>query len=146
MALDAAASKHIAFRDLAHGLVNDIHLYFLGGEFYQRIRQGFHRTIHVTFDNDVQFLEAANGNSSSDFIQCNMFLGPETLFTLQLFAFIGDILGLFFVFKNIEFVTRLRSSGKIREPAQGMRVLLHQSVFPVHCTWLLRGPNGNLPA
>ena len=49
-------------------------------QFLQGIAEGFHGSIHITFDNQIEFFEITEGKTAADFIERNMFFGTNTLF------------------------------------------------------------------
>lgn len=102
------SQQDIRFGNLTHGLVYYIHLNLVFGEFYQRVRHGLYRTVHVAFDDDVQLLEVAYGDTASDFIQRDVLLGAQSLHALQLFALAGNGSCAAVVLHDIEVVARLR--------------------------------------
>lgn len=73
-------------------------------KFNQRVGQCFDRSVNVTLHNHVQFLEVTNCNTTSNFIERNVFLRPHTLFALQLLAFVGNLTCFTLIFEHIEFV------------------------------------------
>ena len=49
--------------------MNYINSDFLVGEFQQGVGKGFHGSIHIAFDDDVELLEFPDRNSAPDFIE-----------------------------------------------------------------------------
>ena len=84
----------------------DGHLF--SGKLLQRVTEGLHRTVHVTLDDDVEFLEVTECQPSADFIECNVFLRADTLFTHDLCTPVGYLFGFRFIIINLEFLTSLR--------------------------------------
>lgn len=68
--------------------MDNVDLYLFGRQFKKRIGKGFHRTIHVTFYDDVKLLEVTDRQTTADLIQGNVFLRTQALFPLQLLAFV----------------------------------------------------------
>ncbi len=88
--------------------MNDIDLDILGGEFEQGVGQCLYRAVHIALDDDIQFLEVADSQASSDLFQADMLLGTDRLLTLQLLTLVGNLARLLFGGEDIEFVARLR--------------------------------------
>jgi len=116
----------------------DVKLYLRCRKLDERVAQSFNRAVDITLDNNIQFLEVANGNTSSDLIEGNMFLSPQTLFPLQLGPFCCNFLGFAVAFHNVEFVTGLRSSVKTKNDCRGGRPYSIDFCAPfiVHCLYV----------
>src|SRR5690606_11140600 len=95
--IGGTGQQYIGFGDGPNPLMDDVDLDLIGGQLLEGIRQGLDRTVHVPFEDDVQLLEVAQGDPSSDFVQGDVTLGPNILFPLQLGAFGSDLLGLPFI-------------------------------------------------
>ena len=65
----------------------------LGGKFLQRVTKGFDRTIHVTFDDDIELFEVPQCETAADLIEGDVFLGPHSLFAEDLCPSVGHFLG-----------------------------------------------------
>jgi len=102
MAFEAAASVTSALRDLAHALVDYIHLNLFGRQLDERVAQCLHRAVHVALHDHVQFVEVAQSQSSAHLVQRQHLLRAQALFTLQLFAFVGDLAGLLLGVEHME--------------------------------------------
>ena len=94
--------------------MDHIYLYLLGRQLQQRIAQGFHRTIHITFDNQVKFFEITDGQASSNFIQCYVFAGTHSLLSHQLLTLVADFASRRFALGHIETLTSGGSSRKAK--------------------------------
>ena len=90
--------------------MNHIHLYVLRGEFQERVFQCLYRTVHISFDNDIQFLEVTNSQAASNLLQTNMFLRADGLLALQLLAFVRNLACLLLGWQHIELIACLRST------------------------------------
>src|SRR5690606_32900624 len=88
--------------------VDNVYLDFISGQFEERVRQCFNRTVHVTLNDNVQLLEVTNSKPATDFVQRNVLLGPHGLLTEYLSAFGGDFTRLAVSSHDVEFFTRLR--------------------------------------
>ena len=73
----SGSQQYIAIRDSAYSTVDNIHLDILGREFNQRVGQCFNRTVYVTLDDDIQFLEVTNSQTATNLVQTDMFLRAE---------------------------------------------------------------------
>ena len=69
--------------------MDNIYLNLFRRQLNQRIAQRFHRAIHVTLNDDVQFLEVTQSNTTAQLIQRKDLLRTQALFTSQLFTFVG---------------------------------------------------------
>jgi hypothetical protein len=90
MALDAVAKQHIALGDRSYCAVDHVHLDALGAELQQRIGECFHGTVHVALDDEVEFLEVADRETTADLVQRDVLVRADALFALQLLAARGD--------------------------------------------------------
>src|SRR5690606_4502923 len=93
--------------DLTYSLVNNVDLYFIGGKIEQCIGKRLDRTIHVSFHNHVQFLESTDGQTTTDFIKCNMLFGPDFLLTLNLLTFSSNFPRFALCFHAVELISSL---------------------------------------
>ena len=87
-----------------------IYLNLFSRQLDQRVAQCFHRTIHVTLNDDVQFLEVTQCNTTAQFIQCKNLLCTQALFTSQLFTLVRNLTSFLIAFNNMECVTCGRST------------------------------------
>jgi len=46
--------------------------------FLQGVAEGFDGTIHIAFDDEVEFFKVAQGETAADLIEGDMFLGADT--------------------------------------------------------------------
>ena len=90
--------------------MDNIYLNLFRRQLNQRIAQRFHRTIHVTLNDDVQFLEVTQSNTTTQLIQCKDLLRTQTLFTSQLLTFISDFTSFLIAFDYMECITCSRST------------------------------------
>ena len=90
--------------------MDNIYLNLFRRQLNQRIAQRFHRAIHVTLNDDVQFLEVTQSNTTTQLIQCKDLLRTQTLFTSQLFTFVRDLTGFLIAFNYMECITCSRST------------------------------------
>ncbi len=120
----SGCEQHIAVGDGTDGTVNDIDLDILGGEFDERVAEGFHGTIHVALDDDVEFLEVADSETASDFIESDVLLGADGLLALQLLALVGNLACLLFGGQDVELVARLRRAVETEDKARFTRECL----------------------
>src|SRR6187402_2207438 len=86
------------------------HYDFFSGQFLQGVTQCFYGTIKVTLDDQVQLFKVTQCKTASDFIQRNMFLGTDTLFTDDLCTAGSHFFRFGFIFKHSEFLTGLWST------------------------------------
>ena len=92
--------------------MDDVHPYFLGRELDQGIAESLDRAVHVSLDDDVEFLEVADGDPSSELFQGDVLLGSQALDSEQLLTLVGNLTGIPFVIEDIESVACLRSAVK----------------------------------
>ena len=90
--------------------MDDIYLNLFRRQLDQRVAQCFHRTIHVTLNDNIQFLEVTQSNTTTQFIQSKNLLRTQALFTSQLFTFVGDFTSFLVAFYHMESVTGSRST------------------------------------
>lgn len=89
-------------------MVDDVDVDLVGGKAFQSLGKGFDRAVHIAFDDDVEFLEIADGNPAADLVQGNVFGSPHGLFAFELHATGGDLFGLLLVVHHDKLVTGLR--------------------------------------
>ena len=88
--------------------MNDVHLYLLGGEIDERVGEGLYGAVHITLDDDVEFLHAAHGDTCANLLQSDAVLGADTLLTLQLQSLVGYLAHLLLAVHHVEGVACLR--------------------------------------
>ena len=109
MASEADASR-TSLSEIWPSLVDDVDLHLLGGELEQAVGQGFGRTVHVALDDEVELLEFTHRDPAAEFLEGDLLLRPDALFTLQLLALLGNGPGFPLAFKDVEFVTSIRGA------------------------------------
>ena len=90
--------------------MDDIYLNLFRRQLDQRVAQCFHRTIHVTLNDNIQFLEVTQSDTTTQFIQSKNLLRTQALFTSQLFTFVRDLTGFLIAFNYMERITCSRST------------------------------------
>ena len=90
--------------------MDHIYLDLFSRQLDQRVAQCFYRTVHVTLDDDVQFLEVTQSNTTAKFVQGQDLLCTQALFTSQLFTFVRDLTGFLIAFNYMECITCSRST------------------------------------
>ena len=103
-----------------------------GGKFLQRVAEGFHGTIHVTFDDEVKFLEVAQRQTAADLVEGDMFLGADALFAEDLASSVGYFFRLAFILIDLEFLTGLRRAVEAERAVRVRRAEHLRSVCSVH--------------
>ena len=92
--------------------MNNRHCYFFSGKFLQRITQGFHRTVHITFDNKIELLEVTQCQAAADLIQRDMLFGTDALLAQYLRPAVGYFFSLTLIGKYFEFLSSLRCAAQ----------------------------------
>ena len=95
----------------------DPHLF--GRELDQRVGESLDRTVHITLDDDIEFLEVADGDTPADLLEGHMLLSLDALDADQLLPLVGDGLRFLLVSHHIELVTGARSSVKTKYADRG---------------------------
>ena len=90
--------------------MDDIYLNLFRRQLDQRVAQCFHRTIHVTLNDNIQFLEVTQSDTTTQLIQCKDFLRTQALFASQLLTFVGNFTSFLIAFYHVECVTCSRSA------------------------------------
>ena len=85
--------------------MDDIYLNLFRRQLDQRVAQCLNRTVHVTLNDDVQFLEVTQSNTTAQLIQRKDLLRTQALLTSQLFTFVGDFTSFLIAFNNMECIT-----------------------------------------
>src|SRR5690606_31493046 len=83
--------QYIRLGYCSYRLMNDIDLDLVCRQFQQRIGQSFYRTIHITFDDHIQFFKVTDSQTTADLIQCNVLGRTHTLLALQLETFVSHL-------------------------------------------------------
>ena len=107
--------EDVVLGNLTDGLVDDIDLHLVSGEFQQRVGEGFDRTVDITLDDNIEFLEVANGDTAANLVEGHVLLGAETLLALQLCTLGGDVLGFLLAFGDVEGVACLTGACETKE-------------------------------
>ena len=94
--------RNVVLRNLAHSLVNNVHLHLFGRELDERIAECLDRTVGIALDDNVQFFERTQCDAVRDVAQRQAFLRTQALFALQLQTFVGDVARLLFGFQHVE--------------------------------------------
>ena len=106
-----SCSQHdIAIGYSTDSAMDDIDLDILCGEFDKRVLDSLHGSVHVRFDDNIEFLEVSDSQTATDFFQSDMFLRADGLFALELLAFVCDVACLLLRRDDIELITGLRRS------------------------------------
>ena len=98
----------ITLADLTHGLVDDIDLNLLCGEFDEGVAEGFDRAVHIALDDEVEFLYAAQCDVVCQLFQAAAFHGAKALLACQLFALVGNLSGFLVGVHDMESIAGLR--------------------------------------
>ena len=108
--------------------MDHIDLYLFGGELDEGIGKGLHGTVHITLDDNVEFLEVTDGYAASYLLESHVLLGLDALDAQELLTLVGDALGFLLVSHHIELLARRRSAVETehrdRRGRTGLRHLL----------------------
>ena len=120
--------------------MDDIYLNLFRRQLDQRVAQCFHRTIHVTLNDNIQFLEVTQSDTTTQFIQSKNLLRTQALFTSQLFTFVGDFTSFLVAFYHMErAVARFRAGSRPDREIHGTSQLLQRTNSHPHFRrWLFR--------
>ena len=99
------SQSDITLSNGTHSLVDDIYLHLGGRELDERVAQCLDRTINVTLDNNVEFVELAQRAATADVLEAHSGLGAAAQLTLQLLTLISDLTGLLVGVHYIELIT-----------------------------------------
>ena len=99
--------------------MDDVDLHLLSGEFLQGIAQRLDGTVNIALDDEVEFLELAHLDASTEFLKRHCSLGPHALLTLQLLSLCGNGPGVFFVREHIEFISCIGGAIKAKDRHRG---------------------------
>ena len=102
------SQHHIAVTDSTHSTVDDVHLDIFRREFQERVLDSLYRTVHIGLDDDIQLLEIADRQTTTDLLETHVFLRADRLFALQLLTFVRYLARLLLRRQHIELVTCLR--------------------------------------
>ena len=86
--------------------MDDVDLHLFGRELQQTVSQGLHGTVHVCLDDDVELLEVADGDTTTDLVQSDVRAGAACLFALQLLTTVGDGFHLALIGHHVEGIAR----------------------------------------
>ena len=81
----------IRFGDRADAAVDDVQLHFLVLDLHERIRECFHRTVHVALHDDTEFLDLAVLDLARDVVQRRQMDLAEVLLALELLTAERDL-------------------------------------------------------
>ena len=70
--------------------MDDVHSDLFGGEFDERVCESLHGTVHITLDDDIQFLEVSDGDTAADLVEGHVLLGLDALDPDELLALVGN--------------------------------------------------------
>ena len=87
--------------------MNDIDGNTFGRQFDERVAEGLHRTVHITFDHNVKFLIIAEFEATTNLVESKHFGSTQVLFTLELHAFVCNVASFLFGFHYVELVAGL---------------------------------------
>ncbi len=89
--------------------MDHVDLDLIGRKLDERVGQRLHGTVHIALDDDVEFLEIADGDTAAYLLKGHVLLGLDALDAEKLLALVGNVLGLLLVSHHIELLTRRRS-------------------------------------
>ena len=104
--------------------MDDVDLDILRGEFDERVFECLHRTVHIGFDDDIEFLEVTDSHTTTDLLKTNMFLRTDRLLALELLTFVSDVTCLLLGRQYVELVTCLRCTVETKDRTGLTRVYL----------------------
>ena len=82
-------SEHdIAVADSTYGTVDDVDLDILRRELEQGVLDSLYGTVHIGFDDDIEFLEVSDSQTATDFLESDVFLRADGLLALELLTFV----------------------------------------------------------
>ena len=108
--------------------MDNVHLYLFGRQLDQRVAQRLDRTVHVTLHDDIQFVEVTQCQTTAYFVQRQHLLCTQTLLTLQLFTFVGNLTRFLFSFNYMEGVTGSGSTVQAQNQSRFRRTCLFHAL------------------
>ena len=108
--------------------MNNVYLYLLGRQLNQRVAQRFNGTVHITFHDDIQFVEVAQCQTAAHFIQRQHLLCTQTLLTLQLFALVGNFTCFLFCLDYMECIACSRCTVQAENQSRFRRTCLFHAL------------------
>ena len=101
--------------------MDHVHLYLFGRELDHTVGESLDGSVHITLDDDIEFLEVTDRNTAADLFEGHMFLGLDTLDADKLLALIGDALRFLLVCHYDELLTCGRSAVQTEDRHRGRR-------------------------
>ena len=108
--------------------MDHVHADALGAELDEGVGQGLHGAVHITLDDDVEFLEVAYADAAADLLEGHVLLGLDTLDADELLALCSDALGLLLVGHHVEFLTCGGSAVQAEDGHRRGRTCLHHAL------------------
>ena len=80
----------------------------LRGEFDKRVFDSLDRTVHIGFDDDIEFLKVSDSQTTTNLFEADVFLRADGLLALKLLTLVGDVACFLLRRDDVELITGLR--------------------------------------
>ena len=117
--ITGSSPSNVALADGTHSLVDHVDLNLGSRELDERVAQCLDRTVNITLDDDIEFVELTQCTQAANVLESAAMLSALHLLALQLLAAVGDLACFLVGVHHVELVTGSRST--VQTKYQGWR-------------------------